>query len=32
MISELNPVHYISALSDNDIKKVLHNFSEVVVR
>ena len=32
MISELNSAHYISALNDNDIKNVLHKFSEVVVK
>lgn len=32
MISELNPAHYISVLSDNDIKNVLHKISEVVVK
>lgn len=32
MMSDLNPAHYISSMDENDVKDVLHNFSEIIIK
>ena len=32
MLSDINPAHYISSTDENDVKDVLRNFSEVVIK
>ena len=32
MMSDINPANYISSTDENDVKDVLRNFSEVVIK
>ena len=32
MLSDINPAHYVSSTDENDVKDVLRDFSEIVIK